>query len=132
MGQKAVVRTTSDGQPKVDYYNENGDLRETRVGGDRAWRNNNPGNIRGDKSQIGTDPRPQTPGKQAKPPFSIFPDMETGVQAKADLLNQKYGGYTINDMIPKYSPSSDNNDVQGIRKNISNFSGLDLNKKSKT
>jgi hypothetical protein len=107
----------------VQYYDENGNLTETRIGGNRPWRNNNPGNLKGHSNEIGQDRQ-----KVDKGHFSIFPDLETGKQAKAELLKSKYGNHSIKDMIPEYAPSSEN-DVKTYTKQIQDFSGLDMSKK---
>lgn len=72
--------------------------------GSRAWRNNNPGNIEyGDFARshgaVGTDGR-----------FAVFPDYETGRQAKYDLLfnTGSYRGLTIEQAINRYAPPSEN------------------------
>jgi hypothetical protein len=85
------------------------------------WRNNNPGNLRGGKGAIGKD----------KDGFAIFPDLETGRKAQADLLRESslYKGKTIKEMVPIYAPASDGNDVPGYTKDIGDFSGLDINRK---
>lgn len=74
--------------------------------GARNWRNNNPGNLEyGDFAKrygaIGTDGR-----------FAVFPNYETGMKAKEDLLfgpNSKYAGLSIRDAIFRYAPPSENN-----------------------
>lgn len=80
-----------------------GKLLETRVGGHRNWRNNNPGNIMyGDfavsMGAIGSDGR-----------FAIFPDMEMGYKAADALMKSKsYQNLTIGDAIKKWAPPSEN------------------------
>lgn len=91
-----------------------------RVGGTRAWRNNNPGNIvRGSFTQnhgdIGTDGR-----------FAIFPDEATGMAALlALLLTSTYQSLTIKDAIFKYAPPNEN-DSDAYVKFIQQQTGLDI------
>ena len=85
------------------YYN-NGYL---KVGGDRNWRLNNPGNLKHGKftkenGAIGSDGV-----------FAIFPTFRVGYLAQAKLLNQsKYKNERVKDFIKIYSPASDGNDVE--------------------
>lgn len=92
-----------------------------KVGGSRAWRNNNEGNLEFGKfakahGAIGTDGR-----------FAIFPDEETGRRAKEALIFESNGGKylannpldygkgigyrdkTLLQMIAAYAPSGENN-----------------------
>ena len=76
------------------------------VGGDRNWRNNNPGNIEaGDFADahgaIGSDGR-----------FAIFPDPDTGMRALQSLLtSDSYQGLTIEEAMERYAPPSENDTV---------------------
>jgi hypothetical protein len=94
-----------------------------RVGGTRAWRNNNPGNIvRGQFTQnsgdIGTDGR-----------FAIFPDEATGMAALLSLLRTNtYQSLTIKDAIFKYAPPNENNSDAYVMF-IQRQTGLDINRK---
>lgn len=73
------------------------------VGGDRNWRDNNPGNIEAgafatSQGAIGSDGR-----------FAIFPDAATGRQALANLLtSSSYTGLTVEEAMEKYAPPSEN------------------------
>lgn len=76
-----------------------------KVGGSRAWRNNNEGNLEFGKfakahGAIGTDGR-----------FAIFPDEETGRRAKAKLLfeGDNYKNLNLMQAIARYAPSGENN-----------------------
>jgi hypothetical protein len=76
-----------------------------KVNGTRAWRNNNPGNIRGgtftnDHGAIGSD----------SGPFGIFPDEATGAAALDALLRtDTYQNGTLADAIYRYAPPNENN-----------------------
>lgn len=94
--------------------------KETRTGGTRAWRNNNPGNIRAGKfaDQYGAI--------GAAGGFAVFPDEKTGAAASEALLRTAtYSKLTIDEAIARRSPSNENDTVRlqnDIRK-IGGFSG---------
>jgi Peptidase M15 len=91
-----------NGQRYVSY----GD--HIKVGGSRAWRNNNPGNIRPGQftranGAIGADTRPGDPG------FAIFADEASGMRAIVALLKTStYRNLTIAGVITRYAPPSEN------------------------
>lgn len=100
---QATVRMTNEGR-EVSYPSG-----EIKTGGDRNWRNNNPGNLEAGKftekhGAIGDDGR-----------FAIFPTMEAGEHAQEALLRGKYADYTINDMVYKYAPPVENDTGQYIK-----------------
>lgn len=119
--QKAKQVKLPNGEIGIEYYDADGNKTATHAGGKKPWRNNNPGNLKGGAGAIGYDERG----------FAIFPDMETGLKAKADLLrnDKRYKDLTIKDMVPIYAPAEDDNDVPGYTKDIGNFSGLDVNRR---
>jgi SPP1 gp7 family putative phage head morphogenesis protein len=86
--------------------------------GDRAWRNNNPGNIENgsfarNNGAIGSDGR-----------FAIFPDSNTGWNAMVGLLsNDAYQKLTIEGAINRYAPPNENN-VETYLKFIENQIGF--------
>jgi hypothetical protein len=73
------------------------------IGGDRNWRNNNPGNIEAgsfanNHGAIGSDGR-----------FAIFPDEATGENAlRALLCTSTYQGLTLEQAIERFAPPSEN------------------------
>ena len=80
-----------------------------RFEGDRAFRNNNPGNLTGtlkgarDAGAIGID-------------YSgnyIFPSMQSGFNAQHQLVLRRFGDDTIGDMLNKYAPPNAANDPFG-------------------
>ena len=95
---------------------------ETRTGGDRNWRNNNPGNIEyGPFAQklgaVGSDGR-----------FAIFPNEDMGRKAADALLKgQGYANLNIKDAINKWAPPSENNTDAYV--NAFKQAGLDPSKK---
>lgn len=77
---------------------------EVRVGGSKAWRNNNPGNLHNyefakNHGSIGDD----------KDNFAIFPNRATGLAALFALLKGEiYKNLNITEAITKYAPPSEN------------------------
>ncbi len=94
---KATAGTLPNGKKYVAYDNQ------VKVGGSRAWRNNNPGNIEYGKfakahGAIGSDGR-----------FAIFPDEATGKEAIKDLMQTKnYKDLSVTDAVHRYAPSFEN------------------------
>lgn len=92
------------------------------VGGTRAWRNNNPGNIRmSDFSK-----RMGAIGSAGG--FAVFPDEQTGATAVKQLLKTKnYANKTIAGAISRYAPPSENN-TAAYNQSIKKLTGLDINR----
>ena len=87
----------------------------------RSVRNNNPGNIRISKAdwqgKVGNDGE-----------FEIFDTPEMGARAMAKLLTnyqRRHGLKTVNSIINRWAPSSDNNDPVGYAKRVANSIGVD-------
>lgn len=79
---------------------------ETRIGGTRAWRNNNPGNVRMGSSRSVV--RATAIGEAGG--FAVFPDYATGRATLGDLLSQDfYQNLTVNDAITRFAPPVENN-----------------------
>jgi hypothetical protein len=103
---------THAGSRYVVYENE------VRVGGTRAWRNNNPGNIQAGafatgEGAIGSDGR-----------FAIFPDEQTGSAAIVTLLRRpSYQVLTIRGAVFRYAPPNENN-TAGYLATITRVTGL--------
>ena len=72
-----------------------------KVGGSLAWRANNPGNLRSDKTEIA-----KTPGASGK--FAVFENMAAGREAQKKLYVEKYGGQSVQDAVNKLTPPSEN------------------------
>ena len=132
----ATYSITKQGR-SVTYYDDTG-YTEVHVGGTRSWRNNNPGNLRytnwtKNHGAIGKD----------GDGFAIFPDVETGNQAKGDLLRGKYGDHdSIREMLKgkydedgnyipgtAYAPESDGNNPDAYADAIKKMSGIDVDNK---
>ena len=86
----------------VTYEKENGE-RDQRVGGSRAWRNNNPGNIRE------SDFARRNGAIGAAGGFAVFPDYEAGFAALIALLRApSYQNLNLEQAINRYAPPSEN------------------------
>ena len=93
-GRSGVVITYSDGTEEV------------RRRGSRAWRNNNPGNIRPMNGQIGSAGG-----------FGVYRDEAAGSAAITNLLSTPaYQGLTIDGAVNRWAPPNENNTAayQGI------------------
>jgi hypothetical protein len=127
----AIQTLTKDGEKRVEYRDQQGNLLFSHEGGERPWRNNNPGNIMGKHyGAIGTD----------GDGFAIFPDLETGLKAKYNLLKEDKNYKpedTIKSAINTYAPEYvirngkkvKVNDPDEYLKNIKDWTGLEENKK---
>lgn len=94
-----------------------------RQGGSRAWRNNNPGNLR--KSQFASE---QGAIGEAGG-FAVFATQEAGRLAlKALLQTETYGKLTIEEAVKRYAPPSENG-TAAYTKNLIKLTGLDVKTK---
>lgn len=93
---------------------------ETRIGGTRAWRNNNPGNLRSGAFANRYGAVGNAGG------FAVFPDEETGHRASVALLKSpNYINLTVNEAIARRSPNNENDTsrTQYLIRQISKLSG---------
>ncbi|WP_225747698.1 hypothetical protein [Eikenella sp. Marseille-P7795] len=102
-----VVSVQAGNQMVRTYVMRDGSTYQ-RIGGSRAWRNNNPGNIvYGDSARrygaIGHDQN------AAGHTMAVFPTEEAGRRAKAALLfeSPKYRNLSLHDAIYRYAPPKD-------------------------
>jgi hypothetical protein len=102
--------------------NQAGQVMEQRQGGNRNWRNNNPGNIEYgpfamSMGATGSDGR-----------FAIFPDMEMGYRAADALMKGKnYQNLSIANAIKRWAPPNEN-DTRAYQQRFQQ-AGFDLNKR---
>ncbi len=103
----------------VEYKYNDGSV-VTKSGGSRAWRNNNPGNMRaGGASVIG-----KAGG------FAVFSSPKAGGDAMiATFKGDKFQSKTVGDTIKTWAPASDGNDPIGYSDAVTKISGLNLNTK---
>lgn len=114
--RKKIVSVVESNHDVIYVYDNHDCIR--RSGGTRAWRNNNPGNLRYSEfaRKMGTI------GHAGG--FAVFPDMQTGMAAIAGLLqSNKYSHYTISEAIYAYAPPVEN-DTAGYEEKIHHMTGL--------
>ncbi|RZM71264.1 hypothetical protein C3B51_22740 [Pseudoalteromonas rubra] len=110
------VSAEADGYDVVMEYGDGSKV--VRSGGSRAWRNNNPGNLRNTRFSINRGSIGEAGG------FAVFPTDEAGRAALVDLLNTRtYQRLTINEAINRYAPSIENN-TRNYQTLIQRFTGL--------
>ena len=97
------ITAKETGVKEITYWRaDNSNVRY--IGGSRAWRNQNPGNIisRGNFAK-----NHGAIGKAGG--FAIFPDYKTGRAALYNLLKiEKYQSLTISQVLEKYAPINSN------------------------
>ena len=102
-------------------YTSRGGAEVERSGGTRAWRNNNPGCIRG-----GDFARSQGAIGNAGG-FAVFPDEQTGMNAICALLrSERYRNKTIASAISIYAPTFENN-TAAYQGKLRHLTGISLN-----
>jgi len=121
-GNEAVGGTASMVNQTTTILNQAGQVVEQRQGGNRNWRNNNPGNIEYGPFAIsmgatGSDGR-----------FAIFPTMDMGYKAADALMKGKnYQNLSIADAIKRWAPPNEN-DTRAYQQRFQ-AAGFDLNKR---
>lgn len=94
-----------------------------QVGGTRAWRNKNPGNIRMSDFSRQAGAIGEAGG------FAVFPDEQTGMQAIKRLLRGKnYNNLTIANAVSRYAPPSENNTV-AYQRSLERITGMSINRR---
>lgn len=116
-----AVSATAD-EKDVIYTMPDG-TRIKRVGGTRAWRNTNPGNIRYSEFARRIGAIGQAGG------FAVFPTEEIGMYAiEALLRTDSYNKLTVASAISRYAPPSENN-TSAYHRQIEKLTGLSVNKR---
>jgi hypothetical protein len=96
--------------------------RAIKQGGTRAWRNNNPGNIRAGRFANRHGAIGEAGG------FAVFPDEATGRRAIDALLRtESYQELTVGGAIARYAPPNENDTGQYVR-NSEQFTGISASK----
>ena len=117
--QSSATHVIVHDQKNITIHHADGST-ETRVGGSRTWRNNNPGDVIYDKG--GFAKRHGAIGENNK--FAVFPDAQTGHEANVALMKgPSYAPMTINDAIKKRSPPNEN-DTRMLQREIPKRAGL--------
>lgn len=115
------VRAIESGKDVIFVAADGHEYKHT--GGTRAWRNNNPGNIRM------TEFSKRMGAIGAAGGFAVFPDEQTGMVAVKKLLRTKnYANKTIAGAISRYAPPSENN-TAAYQRSIEKLTGLNINRK---
>ncbi|MER2193330.1 hypothetical protein ABS771_08465 [Methylobacterium brachiatum] len=97
-----------------------------RIGGSRAWRNFNPGNLKDSPFTR----RMGSTGRDAGG-FAVFPDDATGRKAQEALLfnSDSYKNLSIRDAIARYAPGSDGNDPASYAGQMARAAGVGVDTK---
>lgn len=119
--------SASDGDNNSVIYTDKAGQKLKYIGGTRAWRNNNPGNLR----YYDFAKKHGAIGEAGG--FAVFPDVETGTKAqRALLLSNSYINLTISAVIEKYAPTEDNNNVNAYVRSLEKKTGLKSNRTLKS
>jgi hypothetical protein len=103
----------------VVFVDDSGKL-FVRQGGARAWRNNNPGNLRHFAFSKSHGSIGEAGG------FAVFPDLSTGRTAlKALLRTETYAKLSIEDAVKRYAPPSENS-TNSYASKLKQLTGLDI------
>jgi hypothetical protein len=101
----------------------------TFLGGEKAWRYNNPGNIGYGNSKLMNEFG--VIGKAGK--FAVFPDYETGREGEFLLLKtEKYQERTLNQTIEAWAPTKDQNDTKRYQQDVHDWTQFDMVRKVKS
>lgn len=113
---------------RVKYFRAD-DSGAIYLGGQRAWRYNNPGNIGYGNSKLMNEL-----GAIGKAQGSaIFPDYEIGRNAEFLLLKTaNYQERTLNQAIEAWAPQEDKNDTRRYQQEVHRWTQLDMNRKVKS
>lgn len=115
-----VINVAEASSSAVVYVNADG-TKIRRTGGTKAWRNNNPGNIR----YSGFIKKYAIANADG---FAVFPDAEAGKAVIKKLLRaNSYNNLTINGAIARYAPASEN-DTRAYQNHVARYTKLDMNR----
>jgi hypothetical protein len=102
---------------------------EICLGGQKAWRYNNPGNIGYGNSKFMKELGAIGKAQRA----AVFPDYETGRQAEFLLLKTaNYQERTLNQAIEAWAPQEDENDTERYQQEVHDWTKFDMNRKVKS
>ncbi|MBI5274337.1 MAG: hypothetical protein HY860_04700 [Chlamydiales bacterium] len=105
-----------ESQFTVQYFDEQGNM-TIRSGGTRAWRCNNPGNLRKSDYSTGKDRRSIGFAGDNKDFYAVYPDYDTGHEALIVMLRgSKYFHLSLRAAIKRYDEQNKNyiNDIVSI------------------
>ncbi len=113
------IRAHESGRDVVYTYTNQSQTQ--RSSGTRAWRNNNPGNIRPGRFTDSAGSIGRAGG------FAAFPDEQTGMDAIILLLKTpRYQAKTLAQAISAWAPPSDGNNTSSYQQQVSNETGVAL------
>ncbi len=113
---------------RIIYYRKDGSS-AIYIGGQRNWRNNNPGNI-GYGNGILVK-RLGAIGKAGG--FAVFPNYEIGRTAIFGVLKQdSFQNRTVSKAIEVWAPKEDNNDTELYKKHVQLWTSIDLKRQIKS
>ncbi len=113
------IRAHESGRDVVYTYTNQSQTR--RSSGTRAWRNNNPGNIRPGRFTDSAGSIGRAGG------FAAFPDEQTGMDAIILLLKTpRYQAKTLAQAISAWAPPSDGNNTSSYQQQVSNETSVAL------
>jgi hypothetical protein len=113
---------------RIIYYRKDGSS-AIYIGGQRNWRNNNPGNI-GYGNGILVK-RLGAIGKAGG--FAVFPSYEIGRTAIFGVLKQdSFQNRTVSKAIEVWAPTEDNNDTELYKKHVQLWTSIDLKRQIKS
>ena len=117
-----AVRAQETSNKDIIFTNPDGS-QYRRTGGTRAWRNNNPGNIRYTEFARRAGAIGQAGG------FAVFPNEDVGMRAIEQLLrSDSYRNLTVAGAISKYAPPTENN-TAGYHRHIEELTGISVNRR---
>jgi hypothetical protein len=115
-GLRSDIATASKDHQTVTITRANRTV-ETRKGGSKAWRNNNPGNIKAQLGAFGSI------GKNGD--FLIFTNEQAGSDALiTNLKTSDYQTLTVAGAIKKWAPTKDNNDPVTCANHVEKWTGV--------
>lgn len=107
---------------RIVYYREDGSS-AIFIGGQRNWRNNNPGNIGYGNGKLVK--RLGAIGQAGS--FAVFPDYETGRKAIFSVLKKDdFQGRTVAKAIEVWAPKEDGNNTELYKKHVQEWTKIDL------
>lgn len=116
-------------KPSIEIF----DGSDIAQGMGRGIRNNNPGNIRIGDPWIGLSERSMmTDFQKTESSFCVFCEPEWGLRAMAIILRKYQDKYSLStpfEIINKWAPPEDNNDVTSYASSVANAIGVSINQK---
>lgn len=120
----SFIRIEVKNDLRIVYFREDGSS-VIFLKGDRAWRNNNPGNIAYGNGKLAKELG--AIGKAGG--FAVFPSYEIGRKAMFTVLKKTdFQERTLAKTIEVWAPAKDRNDTETYKKQIQAWTKIDLNR----